>query len=169
MTKRRLFLIVGLSLLATLALATSVSAQEGPEITDDEVNLIAQGLYCPICENVPLDVCPTQACADWREEIRALLAEGYTEVEIKAYFVDRYGPRVLGEPPRQGFSSLVWTLPIVGVVIGALVLGRSLLQMRRAMATRQPAATRDVEGLSEAEREHASYVARIERELKDFS
>ncbi|MFN3309334.1 MAG: hypothetical protein ACK44E_09010, partial [Anaerolineales bacterium] len=31
-------------------------------ISDDEVNAIAKYLYCPVCENVPLDVCGTQAC-----------------------------------------------------------------------------------------------------------
>jgi cytochrome c-type biogenesis protein CcmH/NrfF len=44
--------------------------------TDDEVNAIAKQLYCPVCENIPLDVCPTQACAQWRDLIREKLARG---------------------------------------------------------------------------------------------
>ncbi len=35
---------------------------QGQPPTDDEVNRIAKQLYCPVCENTPLDVCPTQAC-----------------------------------------------------------------------------------------------------------
>ena len=38
-------------------------AQDTSPVTDDEVNALAQELYCPVCENVPLDVCPTRACA----------------------------------------------------------------------------------------------------------
>ena len=173
MTRRKLLLIVGLSLLVTLALATSVSAQEGPEVTADEVNEVASELYCPICENVPLDVCPTQACQDWREEIRGLLAQGYTEAEVQEYFVEHYGASVLGEPPRKGFTALVWILPGVGVLVGTAVLGRSLMQMRRPV--RQPATTAGDEAdvpaemLADAEREYAAYVARLERELRDFS
>jgi cytochrome c-type biogenesis protein CcmH/NrfF len=64
------FLIV----LSTLAVAT-VSAQ-GSTPSDDQVNAIAKQLYCPVCENTPLDVCPTDACKEWREEIRGMLAEG---------------------------------------------------------------------------------------------
>lgn len=172
MTTRKLIFIVGLSLVASLALATSASAQEGPgtDVTDDEVNAIASDLYCPICENVPLDVCPTQACADWRAEIRDLLNAGRTEADVQDYFVERYGVRVLGEPPRTGFTGLVWVLPIVGLAIGVLFLGRTMFQMRRA--TTSPAASQpapDAEGRSQVEREYAAYVARLERELKDFA
>ena len=173
MTKRKLLLSLGLSLTVSLALASGASAQEGP--TDDEVNAIASDLYCPICENVPLDVCPTQACADWRDEIRELLETGSTEADVEAYFVERYGVRVLGEPPRSGFTALVWILPIVGLAVGALVFGRSVFQMRRAApaSPRQPTSSQtapaSAEGPSQAEREYAAYVARLERELKDFA
>jgi len=56
------FLTIALSILPI----TVVSAQK-PTPSDDEVNAIARQLFCPICQNIPLDVCPTQACADWRE------------------------------------------------------------------------------------------------------
>lgn len=169
-TRHKLLLALGLSLLAALALATSASAQEGPTVTDDEVNEVASHLYCPICENVPLDVCPTQACSDWRAEIRSLLERGATEEEVREYFVDRYGVRVLGEPPRKGFTSLVWILPLVGVGVGTLVLGRSLLQMRQAAQPGEPTSPQQSPPAQvEAHDEDAAYVARLERELKDYA
>ena len=65
-------------LLVVLLVAGIAEAQDdGP--TDDEVNAIAKQLFCPVCENVPLDVCPTQACKDWREDIRQKLAAGWSE------------------------------------------------------------------------------------------
>ncbi|HET6824267.1 MAG TPA: cytochrome c-type biogenesis protein CcmH, partial [Anaerolineales bacterium] len=57
-----------------------VSAQ-GPTPTDDEVNRIAKQLYCPVCESTPLDACPTEACRQWRDLIRTMLAEGRSEAE----------------------------------------------------------------------------------------
>lgn len=90
--------------------------------TDDQVNEIAGQLYCPVCENTPLDVCPTQACHQWRELIRLQLAEGKTEDEIKQYFVDNYGDRVLAEPPRTGLNWLVYILPPVVILFGAFML-----------------------------------------------
>ena len=97
-----------------------------PEIPDDQVNAIAKEMYCPVCENVPLDVCPTQACHQWRELIREKLAEGWTEKEIKAYFVQQYGDRVLAEPPREGLNWLVYVIPPLAIPIGIYLVYRVL-------------------------------------------
>ncbi len=131
----RKILITLLGLLAgamlLLASGAGVSAQ-GTSPTDDEVNAIAKQLYCPVCENVPLDVCPTQACAQWRETIRLKLAEGWTERQIKDYFVEQYGARVLATPPAEGLNWLVYVLPPVAFLIGAAIVFRALRAWRRA-------------------------------------
>jgi cytochrome c-type biogenesis protein CcmH len=100
--------------------SSPVSAQ-GSTPTDDEVNRIAKQLYCPVCESTPLDVCPTEACRQWRELIRLQLAEGKSEEEIKQYFVDHYGARALAEPPNRLASYLV---PGIAILLGALLLMR---------------------------------------------
>ena len=66
------------TLLAVLSTPPAALAQQ-PTPSDDEVNAIAKQLFCPVCENTPLDVCPTQACAQWRELIREKLAAGWSE------------------------------------------------------------------------------------------
>ena len=66
MHKPYAFLFVLLLTLGGLALTYGAAfAQEATPIpvTDDQVNAIAHDLYCPVCENTPLDVCGTQACA----------------------------------------------------------------------------------------------------------
>ncbi len=108
-------------LLFTLFSFSQVSAQSTNPPTDDEVNAIAKELYCPVCENTPLDVCPTQACAQWRDVIRDKLIAGWNEEQIKEYFVNQYGDRVLAEPPRRGLNWLVYVLPPL-VFIGGLFL-----------------------------------------------
>ena len=135
--KHRLF-VIGLALLAAMLLPAITEAQ-GPAdpsktASDNEVNAIARKLYCPICENTPLDVCPTQACKDWRELIRQQLSQGWTEPQIVDYFVANYGPQVLAEPPPRGFSALVWILPVIGLLGGGVFLWRVL----RRWQTRQP-------------------------------
>jgi cytochrome c-type biogenesis protein CcmH/NrfF len=67
-------------------------------ISDDAVNTVAQKLYCPVCENIPLDTCGTAACDDWRNEIRIMLATGMNEEAIIDNFVTRFGDRVVGTP-----------------------------------------------------------------------
>lgn len=150
-------------LLLTLAFAaTTVFAQD--EITDDEVNAIAKQLYCPVCENTPLDVCPTEACRQWRELIRLQLSQGMTEAEIKQYFVDNYGGRVLAEPPRTGLNWLVYIIPPVMIVAGAFVLFRSFREWTKPRVVETGAGGDDeAEGPS---LEKDDYVARLEEELK---
>src|SRR3972149_667152 len=92
--------------IAAPVLIASVAVQPPPP-SDDEVNAIAHQLYCPVCENVPLDVCPTQACDQWRSTIRDKLAQGWSEAQIKDYFVEQYGARVLATPPASGLNWLV--------------------------------------------------------------
>ena len=125
---RWLFLALLLALLPA-----AVYAQD--DVSDDEVNEVAKDLYCPVCESTPLDVCPTQACADWRELIRTKLAAGETQQDVLDYFARQYGDGVLANPPRRGVSLIVlWVLPVLVVLLGGLLLFRLLRGMRVAPA-----------------------------------
>ncbi|OQY28789.1 MAG: hypothetical protein B6243_11730 [Anaerolineaceae bacterium 4572_5.2] len=85
---KKLNILILLIIVISLFAAMPVSAQGGDdEISDDEVNAIARDLFCPVCENTPLDVCETQACKQWRELIRLKLSEGWSKEEIEQYFV----------------------------------------------------------------------------------
>lgn len=129
MTKKLLFAF-GMSLLFGLLVVGIVSAQQ-PTPSDDQVNAIAKQLYCPVCENIPLDVCGTAACAQWRELIRQKLAEGMTEQEIKDYFVQQYGARVLGTPPAKGINWLVYVVPPLVIIVGLFILFRAFRSWQR--------------------------------------
>lgn len=144
-----------LAVVAALTFGLIVSAQ-GPTPTDDDVNRIAKQLYCPVCESTPLDVCPTEACRQWRELIRTMLAEGKSEEEIKQYFVAQYGARVLAEPPNRMVSYLV---PAAIILLGALLLARGF-QMWMKPAITEPTIPAD-----EAEPVDP-YIAKLEEELK---
>jgi cytochrome c-type biogenesis protein CcmH len=117
--KRQLILLL-ITALASFIAATVVYAQDGqPQTpTDNDVIRVAKQLYCPVCPNTPLDVCETKACQDWRAQIRDELAQGWTDQQIIDYFVTQYGQRVLAEPQRKGFTSLVWFLPLIVVLVG---------------------------------------------------
>lgn len=113
-----------------VCVANAVLAQDG-EPTDDEVNAVARQLYCPVCENTPLDVCPTQACIQWRATIKEKLAAGWTDQQIKDYFVEQYGERVLAQPSARGWNILVWVLPPIIVVVAATIFVIYLKRMHR--------------------------------------
>ena len=159
--KKFLYVIAFLFLLGSLFIASPAFAQDGAP-TDDEVNAIAHKLYCPVCESTPLDVCPTQACHEWRELIRTMLAEGKTEDEITQHFVDQYGARVLAEPPKEGFFWLIYLLPPAIILLGAVVLFRSL----KEWTTPKAAVSASGGERSESSAKKDDYVARLEEELK---
>ncbi len=157
-------LILGLVL--GLALVGAVRAQSGTQtsaITDDQVNEVAHQLYCPVCENTPLDVCPTQACAQWRELIRQKLSEGWSTQQIKDYFAQQYGVRVLGTPPATGLTVVLYALPYVAILAGAIVLYRVLKSLWKPQAAQsgQPAAPD-----STPEPAADEYIKRLEDELR---
>ena len=149
---------LGLLLVLVLVISGTVLAQE-PEPSDDEVNDIAKQLYCPVCENIPLDVCPTQACEQWRETIRDKLAIGWNETQIKQYFADQYGDRVLATPPARGLNWIIYVLPPVVILVGGVFLFRAFRSWTRVGD--------DVAKPSRAiEPSQDPYVLRLEEELR---
>ena len=147
-----------LLILATL-LASPAFAQDTNPPTDDEVNAVAKQLYCPVCENTPLDVCPTQACAQWRDLIRLKLSQGKSEEEIKQYFVENYGARVLNEPPREGLNWLAYIVPPIVILAGAAFLFRAFQRMKKPVVA-APAQGQEVDASVD------EYVSRLEAEVK---
>ena len=144
--------------LVAFASATAVFAQDDMP-TDDEVNKIAKELYCPVCESTPLDVCPTEACRQWRELIRAQLAEGRTEAEIKQYFVTQYGARVLSEPPNRWASYLV---PAAAFLVGAFMLYRGFRMWLKPVAAESAFPADAAKPIQQQD----DYIQKMEEELK---
>lgn len=159
MTARPPLTLVLLAAIAAIGLSALVSRSaqaQPPTPSDNQVNQVASQLYCPVCENVPLDVCPTQACAQWRELIREKLAAGWSDDQIKQYFVTQYGDRVLATPPAHGLNWLVYVLPPVAILIGVGILAGVLRSWRRSPVP-EPAAPPSTED---------PYVRQMEEELK---
>lgn len=162
----RFFLFVFMALSLSLTSPRAVGAQSptplpplGPvKVTDDQVNAVAKTLYCPVCENIPLDVCPTQACAQWRDLIRLKISEGWQTEQIRQYFAQVYGDRVLSEPPREGLNLLVYILPPVIFLVGIFLVYR-VLRANRKVA---PA----VEAKPVIDPAQDPYLKRLEEELK---
>ena len=159
--KRKLILFLLILLASFFTVAAAYAQGSGPgNPTDDDVLSIAKKLYCPVCPNTPLDVCETQACQDWRAQIRDQLSAGWTEDQIINYFVNQYGERVLAEPQRSGFTSLVWLLPVLAVLLGLWVAYEILKGWRSGRPAPTPIPTRPQVA--------PEVLARIEKELQEL-
>jgi len=150
---------VSIFVFAAAGLFTGIVLAQQPTPSDDQVNRIAHQLYCPVCENTPLDVCPTDACRQWRDLIRQQLSQGWTEDQIKQYFVEQYGVRVLAEPPQTGLNWLIYIFPPVIILAGAFLLLRAM-----RMWAAPPAESTAPESKKDAATDE--YVAQLEEELK---
>ncbi len=152
---------------AFLMAQTKTASAQNPTPSDDEVNRIAHQLYCPVCENTPLDVCPTEACRQWRDLIRQQLSQGQTEDQIKQYFVQQYGARVLAEPPRTGLNWLVYILPPAIILAGAIFLLRAMRAWSKPAGVGAKTAPQPGENGSPSEEpKNDEYIKRLEEELK---
>jgi cytochrome c-type biogenesis protein CcmH len=146
-----------LLLLIAMVFVTPVFAQDDFP-TDDDVNKIAKQLYCPVCESTPLDVCPTEACRQWREVIRTMLTEGKSEAEIKQHFATQYGIRVLNVPPNPW---LTYFVPGVAILIGAFMLFRGFQLWKKPLVAESASEAAEAEPVQQDE-----YLAKMEAELK---
>ena len=157
--KLKIWAVAFVALGTIVFLVATPARAQGPNI-DDEVNRIAKTLYCPVCPNTPLDICGTQACTDWRNDIRRMLQEGKNEQQIRDYFVARFGPQVLGAPPAEGFNWLAYILPVIGILLGVLI---AWLSVRTWLVRRTPGvAPIDTPEIPK------EYAERIEKEMKEL-
>ncbi len=160
MKKQALVLGFVIAAAAFALFAATPARAQGPNL-DDETNRIAKTLYCPVCPNTPLDVCSTQACAQWRALIKEKLQQGQTEQQIRDYFVQQYGEVVLGAPPAQGFNWLAYILPAIGILLGAAIAWVTLRQwvIRRSASQAVPVDAPEIP---------KEYADRIEKDLKEL-
>lgn len=165
---RKSLVLYLLTYLVLLSFAVSPAAAQEPapatpqaaSPSADEVNEVASKLYCPVCENIPLDVCPTPACAQWREQIRLQLSEGKSEEEIINTFILEYGDRVVAAPPVKGVTLnwLVYIVPPLAILAGIVILFRAFRSWQKP--------TREVERSVQPPAPDDEYVRKLEEELR---
>ena len=117
--------LLGLIVLMMLAGAAVAQAELA---SDNDVIRVAQRMYCPVCENIPLDECQTGACLEWKEEIRAQLAAGQSDEAIINSFVSRFGDHVVGVPQDPVLRALTVIMPLLAT---ALALAMGIATFRR--------------------------------------
>ena len=114
-------------------------------------------LRCPVCRSQSIRQSRSFMAEDMKRRIRELIAEGRSDEEIRAFFVERYGTWILLEPPKSGFNLAAWLLPGAAVLVGAI----GLVLAARRWASRPPARA------SVEPPPGSPYLDRLERELKE--
>jgi cytochrome c-type biogenesis protein CcmH len=120
-------------------LLPGVAAGAPPNAADLEAELV-----CPVCETT-LDQSNAPVAVRMKDYIRARIAAGDSEDEIKDALVAEFGPEVLAEPPGGGFGLLAWLLPIAALLAGALAVGLLVRKWSRRAPPVEPGAKLDPE------------------------
>jgi cytochrome c-type biogenesis protein CcmH len=121
-----------------LMLAAPLLAQE-PLLFEDAAqeqrfNDLTLELRCLVCQNQNLADSDAPLAQDLRREIYDMMVAGQTNEQIKAFMVDRYGDFVLYRPPVQGNTLALWTLPILLLFGGAVVVFFTVRNRNRKLA-----------------------------------
>jgi cytochrome c-type biogenesis protein CcmH len=125
MRSRALLLAVGVALVS----AAVAAGGSPPTAADLEAELV-----CPVCETT-LDQSSAPVAQRMKEFIRAQIAAGWSEQQIKDALVAEFGPGVLATPPKRGFGLLAWLLPLAALVVGAVVVGLLIRSWSRRRAS----------------------------------
>ena len=93
---------------------------------------VAGLLRCPVCQGLSVADSPSTMAQNMRGQVTDLLAAGYDQEQILAYFERSYGEFVRLKPPLRGVNWLVWLAPVGGLLLGGLVIAWALRAPRAA-------------------------------------
>ena len=115
---------------AASAQAPAATAQEpaplGPPLSgaalDQATEEVASLMRCPVCQGLSVADSPASSAVDLKTEVRRQLAAGYTRDQVLANFEHSYGEFIRLEPKAVGFNWVVWLMPVLALLVGALVI-----------------------------------------------
>ena len=88
-------------------------------------------IMCPVCPGESIDQSQVALAVQMRGIVKEKLAAGWSDEQVREFFVERYGPSVLLEPPTRGISLVVWLAPPIGVAAAIGVFVIAIRHMRR--------------------------------------
>lgn len=86
-------------------------------------------LRCPVCQGSAIADSPSPTAINMKNEVRDLMALGFSQDQVLRYFEASYGQFVLMEPKAEGINWLVWLLPGVLLLAGFVFVGISVKRL----------------------------------------
>ena len=141
-----------------LAVVACSATYEVPDL-ERRAQQINKSVMCPVCPGESIDQSQHPLSVQMRAAVDEKLGEGWSDGQVREFFVERYGPAVLLEPPAEGAHLVAWLVPPLGLALALAALYMVVRLMARPRS--RPAAS---EEMTAAERDE--YVARIEAALE---
>ena len=81
---------------------------------------------CLVCQNESIDDSNAELAADLRRIVRAEVAAGRSDAQIRDFLTDRYGEYVLLKPVFSWGNAVLWFAPLLVALAGvAMLAGRT--------------------------------------------
>lgn len=148
--KRLLFFFVICCLFGVpLASANEALPTENDPVAQRRAVDLAAKLRCLVCQNESIAESNAELAVDLRRQVREQIAAGKTDKEIITFMTDRYGDFVLYQPPVNATTILLWTGPLILLLLG--LIGMYFLLRKHAGKEKE-----EPPPLTEAERARAA-------------
>jgi cytochrome c-type biogenesis protein CcmH len=113
-------------LLAAITSGSSLAVQPDEMLKDPNLETrareLSRELRCMVCQNQSIDDSDAPLARDLRLLVRERLTKGDTDQQVLDFLVARYGEFVLLKPPLEGRTIILWTLPPLALLAGAIGL-----------------------------------------------
>lgn len=127
MTKSRRFLAwIGLAVAAVGLLVVAAVDTGGLETDAERVQRLSDSYACPVCQGQSVADSNAAIAATIRQFISDEVTSGASDREIRDDLIADYQAEVLLNPPAEGITTLVWVLPVMVVVLGAMGVGAAI-------------------------------------------
>jgi len=104
-------------------------------ILEARAKAMQKELRCLVCQGQSIDESNAPLAADLRRLIRQQMEAGQSDEQIKDFLVARYGAFVLMKPPVRFDTYILWFGPALLLVLGAGVIGATIMRAKRRLAT----------------------------------
>lgn len=128
-------------LVAVLGLLVVSVADRGVETEDQRIQRLHDSYACPVCDGQSVADSNASVAEAIRTFIEDEVVAGSSDDQIRDDILSAW-PGSLLNPPGEGFAALVWILPVVVAVVGAV--GVAFVVGRRVDATNVSSADRDL-------------------------
>ena len=155
----RIGLLLWMVLMAPLAWAAPIdSLQFDLQQDEDRFKRLIEEIRCVKCQNTTIAGSNADLARDHRMKVYQMMKQGKSDMEIRQWFVARYGDFVLYRPQVDSRTWLLWGLPLLLAPLGIFLLITQLRRQRAAAQELREVEQSDSEALSEEEEKKLSEV-----------
>ena len=112
-------------MIRTIKLSLILFLFQGYAVAEDPRAIeLFKEVRCLVCQGQTIHESNAELAEDLKKLIREKISQGETDQQIKAYLVERYGDWILMTPPFNSLTYILWSLPFLIMIIGAIAIYR---------------------------------------------